>query len=293
MSNFDKKSNRQKNKQLFMILMMSLVVVLFFSKFQKNVKIQKSEVESNSNNLESTSEVSKNLKDDPNNKNDLVAANQKTESPQTPAAARSGASAGDLRGYLLKQDPNADWRVNRTDDGRVVAISGGFIKEDLSTPEKYQQFAENVAAMIGIPQAQLVASETNLDGGENTAIKQFDQELGEYKVFGSYMKVFTRNADGSVFYIANEVKETGEVDLRIKYSFSEVAGIVMKRYEGKKGLQIENSPQKPMVYVLQPGQSELAWEIVLKVEGPLYDRRHIMISATSGNLLKDISLLKN
>ena len=208
------------------------------------------------------------------------------------AQASSSRKAESLDQFLKKLDPKADWRVNRTDTGRVTAISGSLIQGYSESPEKLQEFAQQIAELTGVPGQQVVPSSTKLEDTPQTEARQFDQEVDGYKVFGGYMKIFTRKSDGSIYYVANETRDVGGVDLRIKYSGTEASQIALQAYSDKKGVVVESVSSKPVIFPNQAlGHGELAWEVIIHIDRPLIDRRHLLISASSGQILKDVSLI--
>ena len=209
------------------------------------------------------------------------------------AANRNTASGDGLQQYLSKFDKNAKWRINRTDSGNVIAFSGGMIDgiDKLSAQEL--AFAQEIAELTGVPGEQIFVSETKLEDTPYTEAQQYDQEVGGYQVFGGYMKVFHKKPSGEIYYVANETKNVGDVDLRIKYSFADAKAVTLRRFANKTGVVVENNPTKPVIYPDRPGHGELAWEVLVRIQGPLYDYRHLLVSATSGQILKDITLIKN
>ena len=215
-------------------------------------------------------------------------------SPALPAP-RNVAQVGDkdsLEQFLKKLDGKAEWRVNKTDSGRVTAISGALIAGHSDSPEKLQEFAQQISEVTGVPGHQIVPSKTLLQDTPETEARQFDQEVDGYKVFAGYMKIFTRKSDGAIYYIANETRDVGQVDLRIKYTGPEAAQIAVAAYAEKIGVVAESVSPKPVIYPDQAsGNGELAWEVVLRIERPLFDRRHLLISAISGQILKDVTLV--
>lgn len=211
----------------------------------------------------------------------------------TTALAVSAGKPKDLESFLVAMDPAGERFVSRNDNGRVTQISRLSIKGQSETPERMLDFARTVAEYAGTPPEQVVPSPTQLEDTPFSKAKQYDQEYEGYEVFGGYMKVFTKTSDGSVYFVANETKDVGDIDLRIKYSFEEAKSIALNKYADKDGESVTNNPSKPVIFNIRPGQSELAWEVQVQIQGPLFDRRHILISATSGMILKDITMLKN
>ncbi len=214
------------------------------------------------------------------------------------AASRKVAQSSEpqsLEKFLKELDPNADWRVNKTDTGRVTAISGALIQgqsDSTEEPEGLLKFAQQIAELTGVSGAQITVSTTRLEDTPETRAHQFDQEVEGYKVFGGYMKIFTRKSDNAIYYIANETRDVGEVDLRIKYTGPEAAQIALRAYSDKKGVVVDSVSGKPVIYPDQAiKQGELAWEVIVSIAGPLFDRRHLLISARSGQILKDVSLV--
>ncbi len=212
-------------------------------------------------------------------------ANTKTE--------QSNSNSLSISDYLKTIDPKANWRINKADDGRVIAISGGLIPVDTKNQMEALKFAQTIAEKTGVPAAQIIASEVVLDSTPYSTAQQFDQEVSGYSVFGGFMKVFTRVPGGEVYYVANETRNVGEPKLTINYSLGEIQAVVREEYANRKGLKFETSAAKPVLFSTGPSQSELGWESVIEIAGPLYDRRHLVVSAVTGKILKDTSLIQH
>ncbi len=195
--------------------------------------------------------------------------------------------------YLKSIDPKAKWRINKADDGRVIAISGGMIPVDTKNQMEALKFAQTIAEKTGVPAAQITASEVVLESTPYSTAQQFDQEVSGYTVFGGFMKVFTRVPGGEVYYVANETRNLGEPKLTINYSVGEIQSIIREQYANRKGLKFESNPTKPVLFSTGPSQSELGWESTIEIAGPLYDRRHLVVSAVTGKILKDTSLIQH
>jgi uncharacterized FlaG/YvyC family protein len=202
-------------------------------------------------------------------------------------------SSSTIYEFLESADGKAKWQVNKSSDGRVIAISGGLIPANSKSPDEALKFARKIAEKVGVPGEQIVASPVVLETTAVSTATQFDQEVAGYPVFGAFMKIFTRIPGGEVYYIANETRNVGEPILSTNYSFSDSQEIVRRKYSDRTGLVFENQPEKPVIYSTVIGQSELAWEAVIKISGPLYERRHLLVSAVSGKILKDTSLIQN
>lgn len=209
------------------------------------------------------------------------------------APAAAGGTSKDLNQFLARFDKKAEWRINRGDNGQVIAFSGGLIEGISQSPEKELAFAREFAELTGVSGDQVIVSETKLEQTPYTEARQYDQEVGGYQVFGGYMKIFHRKSDGAVYYVANETRNVGDVDLRIRYSFADAKAAALRQHANKTGVVVENNPSKPVIYSSGPGHGELAWEVLIRIQGPLYDYRHLLVSAISGQILKDITLLKN
>ncbi len=234
---------------------------------------------------------------------DVLNAEPETElskTNQVTAPARQAASVSseiknnvvDLDQWLKKIDKDVKWRVNRNDKGRVLAISGGLIKKDLSSNEKALAFAREVAEQTGVTGQQIVLSNELLPTTEDTKAMQFDQEIDGYSVLGSFMKVFTRQSDGAVYYIANETMPLNQVDTQINYSLNQAQETVLNKFKSKQGVKIESATEKPVLYPMGSHHAELVWQMQVGIQGPLLDRRDILVSAKTGQIVRDITMIK-
>lgn len=214
---------------------------------------------------------------------------QAVGAPSTTAKPNSEKNIAD---WLKSFDQNANWRINRNDQGRVLAVSGGFIKKNMNTNEQALAFAQEFAEQTGVPAKQIVTSMQTLPSSEDSKVMQFDQEIDGYPVLGAYLKVFTRQTDGVVYYITNETQAFADISTEINYSLSQAQEKIAQIYSAKKGVKIESLGEKAVLYSSIPHQAELVWHLQVSVEGPLLDRRDVLVSAKTGQVVRDLTMMK-
>ncbi len=279
---------KSRKSILFSLLAVALILSWFWSRNKQSEPIlvsedvDNSQEEASQSNKKAVNPVSRNTASSNGNSQSAQGQNQ---------ISSSGKET--LEQFLKRLDPKADWRVDKIETGRVISISGSMIKGYSETPEKMLSFTQTIAQLTGVPAQQMVLSDQQPDSPPESKITKYDQMVGDYKVFSSYIKIFTRDSDGSIYFVGNETRDVGTVDLRIQYNFQDVKEVALQRYANKRGAIVENSPTKPVIYSSVSGQGELAWEVVVFFEGPTFGRQHLLVSAASKTILKDVSLVEN
>lgn len=216
-----------------------------------------------------------------------------TVTTQVPSNGVATARPGNIRvleSRIVQLDPNAKPRILTTDSGQVTTMSGFKISRYPDTEEGMLDLARELVDSMGLDQAVMQHSEVKLDETPDSKAFQYDQTYQGYDVLNSYIKIFTKKPEGFAYFVSNETKDVGQVDLRIDYSLQDAMGIVRNRYQTRRGLKVTPRSNKSYVHVVQPGQSEMVWLVEAHWENPLGDRRQLVVSAKSGSILTDISL---
>lgn len=198
-----------------------------------------------------------------------------------------------LYDFLKKADPKANWTLTKNDRQKIVAIGGGVIvfpNQELNSKEAW---VELLATWSGVPAEQLAKTEVALPETGFSRTLQYQQTYQGYDVDQGFIRLSERKADKALYFSQIELKDIGEPDLRIAFKADEAKSISLERFEDKKGVSIISAAEKPLIYVTQPGQSELVWRVVVKISGPLYDERSLIVSAKSGKVLVDVPSLLN
>lgn len=209
-----------------------------------------------------------------------------------PAAVKKDSvlDLGALRSILKKYDRQAEWFVDKTRSGLVTAISGGLIREDISTPDKALKLGRKIAQAIGVNPDQLVVSEEHLPATSDTRSITLKQEIDGYPVWGGEMNIFTRSSDGAVYFITNEARGLSEVDTRLTYDSKAAQEAAQHFYSGKV-FEIEKILDKPVIFSEDGNSGELCWQIQVKILKPKFEKRLLFISSRDLRMVKSVSLV--
>jgi hypothetical protein len=195
-----------------------------------------------------------------------------------------------LSEFLKQKDPSAHWMVHRNEMGVVTQISGGKIRLKDSSLRGTLEFAKNLMDSMGLDGSTIEPSRNKVPETESSRGFEFIQKVQNYEVDNGYIKVFFNKEDDSIYFVTNETKNLGEVDLRIDYRLNDAKKIALKKHSDKQGVSVAEAPRDPVVYNVSFGKSVLVWKIALEIKAPLPDRRLLLVSADDGSVVSDISL---
>jgi hypothetical protein len=191
-----------------------------------------------------------------------------------------------LTQYLKSADPRAEWFLNPSPDGQIIAISGGMIHEKLDNRENSLAFGKKMAGFLGINPDQIALADSNLPSTDDTHSVRFQQKIEDYNIWGAEMNVFIRNKDESIYFITNEARPISDVDLRINHEIGE-AQIAVRRLFPNRGIKIISSAEKPVVIPTGSSQGKLCWQIEVTLNQPRLERKVLFLS------VQDLSLVRS
>jgi hypothetical protein len=119
----------------------------------------------------------------------------------------------------------------------------------------------------------------------NYSFKQVHQG---YEVYGANLRLFGRKSDGALYYYNHQLKNIQTSQLNINYPTDSAQEKVESTYQ-RKTMKLEKVADQPLVFVDTSGKAELAWRFVINIESPLPDRREVLVSALTGEILQDLS----
>ena len=67
---------------------------------------------------------------------------------------------------------------------------------------------------------------------------------------------------------------------------------MLNKFKSKQGVKIESATEKPVLYPMGSHHAELVWQMQVGIQGPLLDRRDILVSAKTGQIVRDITMIK-
>lgn len=198
----------------------------------------------------------------------------------------------DVLAVLAAYDQSIDWNFHQDGKETIFSIFGGVIPHILDSQPRTLAFARSITEALGHKRDEIFLDGdlAALNQNPNSTTYNFKQQFEGYEVYNSYLRLFGRKEDGGVYYINNELKNVGQPALDFRVSQVEAVDALRSLYQDR-GLLVEESSSKPVLFVMKPGVSELAWKVIVRVKGNQKDRREILISANTATVLQNESLL--
>lgn len=199
---------------------------------------------------------------------------------------------------LESLDQGAAWKVRRDDRGRVILVTGGMFRLPEKGIKDSIAWAKKMAEYSGVPSDQIVDTGEMLPETDASRTYHYPQMYQGFVVSGAFINVFERKDDGAIYYTAMELADIGTPDLRQNISRAQAEEIGRDRFKQYSKVEVITNPdrpvdQKPVIVQTAPGQSELAWPVVVSLDGPGHDERLVMVSAVTGDVLRDIRVLNH
>lgn len=202
------------------------------------------------------------------------------------------AQQAELAEFLKEKDPDSDWIIETSPNGLVSSMMGGIIPTVGTDKLAGLEFAREIGAILGVDSKDIVIAVS--DDKETPASKTFyyDQIYNGVKVYGGYISVFSRNSDGAVYLVNSGVKDLGRVDLSDRITEEKVRASLLNHYADRDP-KIEKIKPEKVIFMVEPGRSELAWVGFVITKLPDLQHLEVLISANDGRILHDVNLLRH
>jgi hypothetical protein len=235
----------------------------------------------------------KNMTIDSNQSPPPRAINSKNQTGQSGRSPSAQTPEPDEIAFLLQQAaPDAKWLVRKNQSHKITSISGGLIRLPVLGLNTRLEWAEKLAQWAGFPMDQISRNENSLPETGFSRTVQFQQIYQGYLIDQSFIRITERKSDSAILHSLVDLRDVGEPDLRINFTREEAKALALQHFSQKKTVKIIQASAEPVIYSTQSGQGELAWKLVMKIQGNKYDERRVVISAKSGKTLQDISSLQ-
>lgn len=190
---------------------------------------------------------------------------------------------------LNKQDHQGEWKWNQNRFG-LTTFMEGITPIRVDNVDAATEFMQNIFQNTKLAQQlQLSQEETHdIPSKSEDYVYHWDQTIGTLKIFNSYVKIFGRTEDGFVYFILKNTKNIVSINKTITVSSDQARNIIETQYPSVNQITVQPINE---VYVNEDNTAELSWRCTLLRNN--LDRRLILISALSGNILYDQSLVKN
>lgn len=202
------------------------------------------------------------------------------------SAANRETELSSLQKFLQSKDENASWNIQTHPDGRPSHILGGRIQSN-----NLQDLLREVAPLMGVRSEDLRARSSDDPSPVSNSAELF-QFYSRYRVYGSTVKAFSNPKTQEAYHIVSDLRPLEEVDIRINFNRTE-AGELARKTLGTAEVNSINISQEPLVFGTDPRNNQLVWRVFILSEKPRYQSREILVSASSGAIVSNKSMLKH
>lgn len=219
-----------------------------------------------------------------------TANDESKQEPITRQPAASAAAKQYLDSYIKELTKSDKTQILKGEQGQITMITGFALKPEQKGEEGVSQFAHNLVSQWENVTLQPVQK---LESNPLSDTYMFKQETQGYEVENGYMKIFTKKDTGEIYIVNSEIKDIGEPDLRKAYTLEQAKEEAVRQHADKQGVKVAEALNQPVILNLAPGRSELVWKMTLEIDGPLKDRRQVMVSASSGKVVFDKTTVRH
>ncbi len=173
------------------------------------------------------------------------------------------------------------------DSGKILTVLGGHFKGVGQNEESAFEFLSEFANKVGVNSSQIDKNSLFKHQTTRKQVYGFEQAFKGQPVFDSYIKVETKQDDGSAYMILNNLKvipqstQVPEVIVNIERAKKNALAAVSEKFT------TATPTEEPLVIYVLPDQSiDLAWSLWLQGE---HVSEFILVSATTGEVLANYS----
>jgi hypothetical protein len=189
---------------------------------------------------------------------------------------------------FLESKSQGSWKINEAETGVISSVTGGVIPGIGSDPGRALQLVRELAPLLGVEANQIESMPTLIES-PRMIIQKFTQKVGGFTVFGSVISLGISKETKAVFLINTGLKGVDPFNDSPDLTASQAQKILEERFnESKAKFNLLNP--KPVLWA-DAKPHELAWEFSMDTPAPHFDRRHILIGASTANILYNFSSL--
>lgn len=199
-------------------------------------------------------------------------------------------TADPLTNFLNSKDPDGNWVIQKSPDGRPSHILGGRIAAGPGV-QNISRVLKEVAPHLGVKSDDLrVVKEEDTEGLSNSS--QMSQYYGKHRVYGSTLKAFSNPNTDEIYHIVSELRPIETVDTQQRVDRSQAAEIVRKLLATTQINSIKTS-KEPLVYGTTATDNQLVWRILVTSEKPTYQSLQFLVATRDGAVVDRRSLLSH
>lgn len=204
------------------------------------------------------------------------------------SVARSNETS-DIDEFLNHYD-RGRWKLQKDEEGRVRSILGGIIPGAGKNLESALKLAHSLSPFFGVPVDQLLSSKVKVVEGPRTTSYDFQQTFQGYPVFRGRMIIISRNQDGAVYLINNDLRQVDPIQIERTHSSQESLRILEERYAKRESREIYlDSPD--LVVWADGWPHELAWSFIVEFSGENPGRLRLLVGMQSSKVLLEQNLV--
>lgn len=192
-----------------------------------------------------------------------------------------------LEDFLRSQDPTANWKVHRDDEGNVRGFLGGRLPLGGSPAAFLSSLS---ALLIGQTPEFREAPSASVEG-PLARTQVFRQQAAGYEVYGAFARLAVDRGDGSLMELSSDLRPIHRVDTDIGVSLARAEDLVREQYGTRQIVQLIGT-NRPLVFGLHADDNYLVLQIHLTLDLPRRSVREILIRARDGKIVRDRSLMR-
>lgn len=219
----------------------------------------------------------------------IISAKTQTGIASARAPSAENSKPRSLTEWLTPHQSPSGLKLRLGPEGQLTLVTGLRYHSDWNGSADGLSFAQSFAEALGIPKEQVVVDPRGAPPATDRAdVFRYAQFVESYPVFGSYVQLTQSKGTRDIYLIVNELKDLGTPDLTVDPSIR-VEEILKNKYGAGIGLSLERNAKQ--IFSKAPKQSELAWAYSVEVLLPERDRRFVLVSTKSGQILFEQSLV--
>lgn len=174
------------------------------------------------------------------------------------------------------------WRLRRDPAGRITTLTGGRIPQAAANLASLRTVARQLSPLLAGGDYQL--ADEVLEASQTRHLKVFDieQKVGDWKVYQGTLS-FVANHEGDVYIVNNRLKEITPFEPAVLIGEKQAADLLQQRYPAAT-IQLKEGP---LVFSDNRQPSTLAWIFHVRADAPSPLRRHVAVSASTGEVLHE------
>lgn len=264
-----------KRKAFFQIFLISFTVFLLFKFYLKSTETNKNSYKPEPQLIQKTNSANSesSLQHSPQNKSQNLS--------RTPAGLKYNED-------LFKKKFGSQWKFVFNSENRIHRIVGGTYPSQSRDEKDILNFAQTLSPFLGVPSHQLNNQNIEISTSALSTGYKIDQWIDEFPVYQGNLAVFSKNNDGSIFMINNNLREISHYSQDILVS-KEEAKEFLNAYFKERHLIKLNFKKGPVLFSHNDGTGELSWIFFVQLQNPFHSME-LVVSAQNKKILHQENL---